>query len=300
MRSKILVISAAVLAATACGTNEADQPQSSSDDSSSSHDSSHHSDQQIAGEPVDAELLLLADSAAAAVAPPTLLEGPTSVQAYPGWFSADPDLYSEVSDAFGGLSDYPQASRPLLAFTSEPSCDSPDQAKLMADGTKVYAAFEGQSHDECLAPHTQIAIFEVNRAKLPKDFTLVGVDTSDAGSTDGPGELLAFDELKGTPRFEPPPAQEVTEPDALADFVEAIPSAPADLEHATDDLGADQRAFGFVITGCAATSAELVVTPSQVSAAPVGGENVRCIAPMHYAAVFAADTDTLPEHFRIR
>jgi hypothetical protein len=298
MRSKILVISAAVLAATACGTNEADQPQSSSDDNRSPSDDT--STGQIIGEPVDAELLLLADSATAAVAPPTLLEGPTSVQAYPGWFSADPDLYGQVSDAFTGLSDYPYADRPLLAFASAPSCDSVDQAELMVDGTRVYAAFKGQPHEECLAPHTQIAIFEVGRAALPKDFTLVGADTADSDSTDGPGELLAFDKLNVTSGFQPPPAQEVTEPGSLDDFVAAIPSAPTDLSHATDDLGADQRAFGFVITGCAATSAELVVTPSQVSAAPVGGETVRCIAPMYYAAVFGTDADTLPDHFKIR
>jgi hypothetical protein len=296
MRSMILVISAAVLAATACGSNEADQPQSSSGDDTGSG-------QQMSGEPVDAKLILLADSATAAVAPPELLDGPTSVQAYPGWFSADSDLYGKVGDALAGLPDYPRADRPLLAFTSGPNCDSVDHAELMVDGNRVYAAFEGQSHEECMAPHSQVAIFEVNRATLPKDITLVGVDSADtsaAASTDGPGELLAFDELKDTMRLRQPAAQEVTDPEALADFVAAIPSAPSDLAHATDGLGADQRAFGFVITGCAATSAELVVTPSRVSAAPVGGETVRCIAPMYYAAVFAADADTLPEHFTIR
>jgi hypothetical protein len=296
MRSTILVISAAVLAATACGTNEADQPQSSSGDDTSSG-------QQMSGEPVDADLVLLADSATAAVAPPAVLDGPTSVQAYPGWFSADTDLYSQVSDALASLSDYPHPVRPLLAFTSGPNCDTVDHAELMVDGTRVYTEFAGQSHEECLAPHSQVAIFEVNRAALPKDFTLVGVDssdTADARATDGPGELLAFDELDGTTRWRQLPAQEVTEPGDLADFVATIPSAPADLAHATDGLGADQRAFGFVISGCAATSAELVVTPSRVTAAPVGGENVRCIAPMYYAAVFAADADTLPEHFTIR
>jgi hypothetical protein len=296
MRSKILVISAAVLAATACGSNEADQPQSSSGDDTGS-------EQQMSGDPVDADLVLLADSATAAVAPPVVLNDPTSVQAYPGWFSTDADLYDQVNDAFAGLSDYPRADRPLLAFTSGPNCDAVDQAELMVDGTNVYAEFEGQSHEECGAPHSQVAIFEVNRAALPKDFTLVGVDSSDtagARSTDGPGELLAFHNMKGTVRFRQLPALEVTEPGALADFVAMIPSAPADLAHATDGLGADQRAFGFVISGCAATSAELVVTPSRVSAAPVGGEAVRCIAPMYYAAVFAADADTLPEHFTIR
>jgi hypothetical protein len=293
MRSKILAISAAVLAATACGTNEADQPQSSSDDETSSG-------QQIAGEPVDAKLLLLADSATAAVAPPTLLEGPTAVQAYPGWFSADGDLYDQVTKALAGTMDYPHPGQPFLAFTSEPGCESAGQAKLMADGTRVYTDFEGSSPEECLAPHTQIAIFQVNRADLPKGFTLVGTDTAESGSTAGPGELLAFDELSVSPRFQPPPAQEVTEQDALGDFVATIPSAPTDLIHATDDLGADQRAFGFVLTGCAARSAELVVTPSQVSAAPVGGEAVRCFAPVYYAAVFAADADTLPGHFTIR
>lgn len=295
MRSTILVISAAVLAATACGTNGADQPQSSSGDASAPG-------QQMSGDPVDADLILLADSATAAVAPPTVLDGPTSVQAYPGWFSSDADLYGQVSDALAGLSDYPHPDRPLLAFTSGPNCDTVDHAELMVDGTKVYTEFDGQSHKECLAPHSQVAIFEVNRAALPKNFALVGVDSSDTAgvrSTDGPGELLAFDELKAV-HFRQTFAQEVTEPADLAEFVATIPSAPADLAHATDDLGADQRAFGFVITGCAATSAELVVTPSRVSAAPVGGETVRCFAPMYYAAVFAADADTLPEHFTIR
>ena len=38
------------------------------------------------------------------------------------------------------------------------------------------------------------------------------------------------------------------------------------------------------------------MTPSKVSAATVGGENVRCIAPMYYVAVFAVDADQLPDH----
>jgi hypothetical protein len=131
---------------------------------------------------------------------------------------------------------------------------------------------------------------------LPKDFTLVGTDSAGADASAGPGEPLVFQELTTSPDYQPPPAHEVTDDQDLDQFAAALPSDQAQVRDAAATLGADQRAFGFVLTGCAAMGAELIVTPSKVSAATVGGENVRCIAPMYYVAVFAVDADQLPDH----
>lgn len=292
MRSTLLlpITIAAVLTVAACGTDEADEPQSTPSEPT----------EEIVGEPVDAELVVLADSADAAIAPPTVLTGPTSTQAYPGWYSSDPDLYGQVTKALGDLPDYPHAGTPLLAFTNGPNCATIDDARLMVDGERVYTVFEGQDHEECYAPHTQVAIFSVDRSQLPKGFSLVGTDDSTAGPTTGPGELLAFEELDATAGFRPPKASEITDEASLDAFASSLPSHQDEIRALADELGGDHQVFGFVVSGCAATSAELVVTPRSVSAAPVGGEAVRCIAPVFYAAVFAADPDNLPGRLTLR
>jgi hypothetical protein len=308
MRPTTQLLTAALLAVAACGTDTADDSAGSSNDSGADSASdpgaesvdpqSDNESEGITGNTVPADQVLLADSVSGAVAPPTVLASPTSVQSYPGWFSSEPDLYAQVRGALAAQSDYPSASRPLLAFTNGPSCTSVDDAKLMADGARVYAVFDGLKQQECFAAHTQVAIFEVDRSDLPRDFVLVGTDSSDADDADtsaGPGELLAFQELRSTPSYQPPSAREVTDGSDLDEFAAALPSGRADVRNATTNLGDDQRAFAFVLTGCTATSAELILAPSHVIAGTVGGEAVRCFRPVHYAAVFAVDSDQLPK-----
>ena len=312
MRSTTLLLTAAFLAVAACGTETADDPATSSHDSgadSASDSGAESVDPQpdqavdgIAGDKIRAEQVLLADSVSGVVAPPTVLASPASVQAYPGWFTAEPGLYAQVQGAFAAQGGYPSASQPLLAFTNGPSCMNVNAAKLMADGNQVFAVFDGQKQKECFAAHTQVAIFAVDRSDLPKDFTLVGTDSSDASEADssaGPGELLAFQELRNALRYRPPPAQEVTEAQDFDEFVATLPSGQAEVRNATADLGDDQRAFAFVLAGCAARTAELVVTPTRVTAGTVGGEAVRCFRPVYYVAVFAVDSSQLPEGVRI-
>jgi hypothetical protein len=303
MRSTTLLITAAILVATACGTDAADEPAPASDDDAAdtATESTPEPTEGIAGQTVNAELIFLGDSVSGIVAPPTLLTSPAGVQAYAGWFTSEPGLYRDVQGAFAARSGYPSPGQPLLAFTNGPSCANVDDADLMADGTRVYAAFQGeQPSKECLAAHTQIAIFAVSRSKLPADFTLVGTDSSRTDASAGPGELLTFQELDGALGYQPPAGREVTDDQALDEFVAALPSHQAEVRDATATLGDSERAFGFVLTGCAATTAELIVTPSKVSAGTVGGELVRCIRPVFYVAVFAVDADQLPSDFTIR
>lgn len=293
MRSTLLPLAiAAVLAIAACGTEDADEP-------GGPPPGDDHTE-KLSGEPVDAELIVLADSVDATVAPPTVLSDPTSTQAYPGWFSSDPDVYGQIKQALEDQPDYPTAGSPLLAFTNAPSCASIDDAALLVDDAKVYAEFEGQDREECYTPHTQVAIFSVDRSQLPEDFTLVGTESSEAADTTGPGELLAFHELDATGGFQPPEARELTDEAALNAFASTLPSHAEQVRALADQLDGERRAFGFVVSGCAATTAELVVTPRSVSAAPVGGEAVRCIAPVFYVAVFAANPENLPERFGLR
>jgi hypothetical protein len=302
MRSKTLLITAAILVASACGTDAADEPAPASDDGAAdtATESTPEPTEGIAGQTVNAELIFLGDSVSGTVAPPTLLTSPAAVQAYAGWFTSEPGLYRDVQGAFAARSGYPSPGQPLLAFTNGPSCANVDDADLMADGTRVYAAFQGeQPSKECLAAHTQIAIFAVSRSKLPADFTLVGTDSSSTDASAGPGELLTFQELDGALGYQPPDGREVTDDHALDEFVAALPSHQAEVRDATATLGDSQRAFGFVLTGCAATTAELIVTPSKVSAGTVGGELVRCIRPVFYVAVFAIDAEQLPSDVTI-
>ena len=302
MRSKTLLITAAILVATACGTDAADETAPASDDGAAdpATESTSEPTEGITGRTVKAELIFLGDSASGTVAPPTLLTSPAAVQAYSGWFTSEPGLYRDVQGAFAARSSYPSPGQPLLAFTNGPSCANVDDADLMADGTRVYAAFHGeQPSKQCLAAHTQIAIFAVSRTKLPAEFTLVGTDSSSTDASAGPGELLTFQELDGALGYQPPDGREVTDDQALDEFVAALPSHQAEVRDATATLGDSQRAFGFVLTGCAATTAELIVTPSKVSAGTVGGELVRCIRPVFYVAVFAVDAEQLPSDVTI-
>ncbi|HEU0288660.1 MAG TPA: hypothetical protein VFR22_16545, partial [Nocardioidaceae bacterium] len=254
-----LLITAAVLAVAGCGTDSPDSASPADDSGVGGDGGGDHQTEGLAGQPIHAQLVLLADSASGIVAPPTVLDGPTAVQAYPGWFSDEPAVYNKVLDALAGQGGYPTGSQPLLAFTNGPSCASVDDAKLMVDGTQVYAAFNGDKTEECLAAHTQVAIFQVSRTALPKDFTLVGTDSAGADASAGPGEPLVFQELTTSPDYQPPPAHEVTDDQDLDQFAAALPSDQAQVRDAAATLGADQRAFGFVLVGCAATGAELIV-----------------------------------------
>ena len=109
MRSTTLLLTAVFLAVAACGTETADDP------ATSSHDSGADSASDSGAESVDPQ----PDQAVeGVVAPPTVLASPTSVQAYPSWFSAEPSLYAQVQGAFAAQGSYPSVSQPLLAFRS--------------------------------------------------------------------------------------------------------------------------------------------------------------------------------------
>ncbi|MPZ59776.1 MAG: hypothetical protein GEU93_00490 [Propionibacteriales bacterium] len=277
---RYLVTPLAVLVMSACGT---------SDDQNAPPDSST----EESGVPIEARLVLLANDAGSHGAPPALLDDPASVLAYPGWFAGEPTAYDEVRDALVRRDDYPNPARPLLAFTHGPNCLTAEGAGLIAEGRRVDAVFHGQDHDGCDAPQTQIAIFEVDAADLPERFTLPGPGKpkTSGHAAVGPGGLLAFEELDAPAGFEAPPGHEVTEPADMERFVSAMPSDREALRRSTDRLGPRQRAFGFVVTGCALTRAELVLTPSRIGATAVGGENVRCVRAAYYAAVLAVGAE---------
>ncbi|MQA97323.1 MAG: hypothetical protein GEV11_22775 [Streptosporangiales bacterium] len=62
---------------------------------------------------------------------------------------------------------------------------------------------------------------------------------------------------------------------------------------------ADERRFGFVLSGCRATSAILTITSERMSPQPVDGENIRCVRAEHFVAIFDVDAEMVPPEAEI-
>ncbi|XVQ09427.1 hypothetical protein ACQP1W_44025 [Spirillospora sp. CA-255316] len=233
----------------------------------------------------------------------TVLRSRTDVRAVRGWFAETgrgaPDA-GDVERLAAGR-DYGREAVVLFSYTG--GCDSARGARLTSDGPgRLNMDLTGVTeHEECYAPYENLAMFAVDKAMAPDGLTLGGSRT---GSPDpvSPGRLLAFEKLPG-----PPPrsarAAEVSQPDQLEGFLGSLPGATAGALE--DGLGGGTsgqqggRRFGFVVTGCRARTAIMMIGEDRLAAEPVGDGTARCETAEHYAAVFTVEAPHVPPAARI-
>ncbi|MEV6103754.1 hypothetical protein AB0M28_03440 [Streptomyces sp. NPDC051940] len=208
----------------------------------------------------------------------TVLRSPADATAFAGW-APRRDLGRELAGVDFGR-------EALVAFVWGTACARGRSADLThAPGTGYSTRLrDSTSTMNCEAPYTTVAVFAVPRSRVPLDVYVGGRPPGPPG----PAEQAAFETL---PRPVRPRAAEVTQPDQLRAFRDAVPGAGLD-----DGSGArsGDRRFAFVLTGCRATGAVLRITEERMSAEPVGGEGARCAAAEYYVAVFRIAAERVP------
>ncbi|SFO15435.1 hypothetical protein SAMN04489713_104304 [Actinomadura madurae] len=179
-----------------------------------------------------------------------------------------------------------------MLFSYTGGCDTARGARLTSDGPgRLNMDLTGVTeHGECDTPYKNLAMFAVDKAKAPPGgLTLGGTRT---GSPDpvSPGKLVAFEKLAA-----PPPrsarAAEVSQPDQLEGFLKSLPGAR--LGGGTPGQRGGRR-FAFVLSGCAARTAIMMIDEDRLAAEPVGDGITRCEIAEHYAAVFTVEAQNVP------
>lgn len=245
------------------------------------------------GEPVEAKLLTFFQSGGAGFpALATVLRSRTDAKAVGGWFAGSrargkPRLEKTVLPR-----DYGREA--VLVFSFDSGCTSADGARLLGDGPRFSVELTGtESHQECYAPFGNLAVFAVDKAKVPDNVTLAGARQANADPV-SPAELLEFEKLAGRPDTSVR-AAEVTQPDQLEDFVGGLPEpVAARLDVDGHRRSPDDRRFAFVLSGCRAKSAILTITEERLAAKPSGGGGARCDIAEHYVAVFQVEGRYVP------
>src|SRR5690606_1935861 len=104
---------------------------------------------------------------------------------------------------------------------------------------------------------TTVALAAVGRDDLPDGLT---IDGEPPWAPVGPGDVVVFAPAEGRPRRA---AEELRTAGDTADFLD---DAGAQGASGAGPVGADVRRFGFVISGCGADGAELVVADGEITA----------------------------------
>lgn len=238
------------------------------------------------GEVVPADLVVLtegADSHPEGDGPGLVVDG-VDVRAFAGRFlvagSEGVDVLDELAD---DLDDGP-GERVYVGGVVSEACAGPDDVEVRRVGSDVRLVPVGPDDDPeevCDRAISTVALAAVDRDDLPEDMTIDGEEPS---APVGPGEVVVFASVEGRPRAV---AEELRTADDTAGFLDDVGALGAGR---AGEVGADVRRFGFVISGCRAVTAELVVADGEIAAAARAeghedGREVDCDAEERYVVV---------------
>jgi hypothetical protein len=178
----------------------------------------------------------------------------------------------------------PQPGRTYVAVGASTRCRRPTGVEVTRAGDDLRVEFTGGDElPECLRPYGPAAVVSLPAATVAGVRTVNGLAPV---SADGPGTLTGFVPVRdGSGAAEL--GRDVSGlllPDPSPEAAAALATTPA----------AGQRGFAFVVTGCRATGAVLLVARDRVSAEPTGGEGVTCYLPERYLATFTVAGDDVP------
>jgi hypothetical protein len=259
----------AVLAlVTACGTGEASSPRS-------------------VAKQLPAEVLAFEPGGSAPRDLAAISETPIRLDAFAGWYGGAESI-EKVPD--------PQPDRPgttYVAVTEMTGCRAPESVRVSRAGSDLWVDFVGGTdHEECVRAVGPIAYLAVPAEELRGVRT---VNCTAPVAAAGPGRLTDFVPLGTAPLGRA--AAELGDTDALRARLAAagVPVA-GDVAAALDQpVGASERGFAFVLTGCEETSAVLLASPGRIAADLVRDEAVGCAQANYFLATFTVAVADLPE-----
>lgn len=239
------------------------------------------------GEVVEAEVVVMAEGAD--IDPdgrgPGLIVDGVGLRAFAGRFFAGDEVAVATLEEVADSSDLD--GRVFVGGVVAVGCSVPDAVELRQTGDDlrlepVRSAPESEPV-ECVRPITTVAVVAVDRAVLPDEPTIAG---EAASSPAGPGEVVAFERIGGEWSRS---ATEVRSLDELEALLVGIEAAPAVEELALAEADPAVRRFAFVVGGCQAVTAELVIAGDEISAVArqglAPGQQVECEALEPYLVV---------------
>ncbi|TDC56205.1 hypothetical protein E1281_08410 [Actinomadura sp. KC345] len=252
-----------------------------------------------AGKMVDAELLEFFQYGGAGLPQmATVLRSRTDAKAVRAWFSTSRESEIERFQEAALERDYGREAVVVFSFGS--GCTSADGVRLADYGSGQLGPelTDTNTYETCTAPFDNLAVFAVDKAKAPDDVVLAGARTGRPDPV-SPAELVEFGELDDRPRGSAR-AAEVSQPDQFEDFVKSLPGdAASRLDADASTRGSAYRRFAFVLSGCRAETAFMVIDPERLTAEPDGGGGARCEEPEYYFAVFQIEAKYVPAEAEI-
>jgi hypothetical protein len=265
---------ALVLLATACGPSPAGAP----------------GPRPEAG-PLAAEVLAFEPQGYAPRAYAAISTTPIRPDAFAGWFAGAGSLENEPAERKA------KPGTTYVAVTASTHCRVPESVEVTRAGTDLRVTFEGGAdREECYRAVGPLAVLALPDEQLPGE-QLRGVRTVNGAApvgAGGPGRLADFVPLRAG-RL-PAAAAELGDTAALRSTLAAagvdVSGAVATALERTVATG--ERGFAFVLTGCAETSAVLLIGHDTITADLTGGDGAVCDAPAYFLATFVADADHVP------
>jgi hypothetical protein len=210
---------------------------------------------------------------------------PVDLDAFAGWRAAGaPDPSGDPLPA--------DPDKAYVVFTESTGCRMPETVDLTRDGDELTVHWiGGEEREECAAPFNPLAHLAVDKAAVDGVRSVSGAKMVDP---DGPAKLTDFVDLGP---LDPVGIQPIT----LADketLVQQLTGAGAeDVTEARAALDrpvpAGSTGYAFVLPGCGASHAVMVVTVETLTARLSGASDVVCDAQFGYLAVFH-----LPDRYR--
>lgn len=215
---------------------------------------------------------------------------------------ADLDAFAgrflDGSSALSGLADdEDDDERVFVGGVISSGCFAPDGVELRRDRRDlrlVPTGLDDQDPDvTCVRAITTVAVVSVARSEVPDAVT---IDGGPASASVGPGEVQAIERLGGDVE---PAVVEIDDDDALERLVSGLEGAPSVEALDLPPVAEESRRFGFVVKGCQAAGAEVVVADGEVSAVlrqadHEQGDEVLCEALEPYLVVADLPADLVP------
>jgi hypothetical protein len=270
MRRSLAAV-AFVLLTTACGASRAGTPESPSEPRPSS---------------LEAEVLAFEPQGSAPRPYAAISTTPIRPDAFAGWFAGAGSLTDEPAE-------HPaEAGTTYVAVAASTKCRVPESIEVTRAGTDLRVTFEGGTeHEECYRAVGPLAVLALPSDQLRGVRTVNGAAPVGAG---GPGRLADFVPLR-TGRIEAAAA-------ALGDTAalrSALSAGGVDVSGAVAaaldrTVAAGERGFAFVLSGCAETSAVLLVDHDTITADLTGGDGKVCAKPAYFLTTFLTNADQVP------